>query len=59
LEPSQLTSVNPSHRREAAARREPRAEPATEVTEAEPPSAEGGSEGSGDAVFRETTLPPL
>jgi hypothetical protein len=29
------------------------------VTEAEPPPTESGSESSGDAVFRETTLPPL
>jgi hypothetical protein len=41
------------------AQREPRIERGTEVTEAEPPPAESGSGGSGDAVFRETTLPPL
>jgi hypothetical protein len=29
------------------------------VTDAEPPPAESASESSGDAVFRETTLPPL
>jgi hypothetical protein len=48
-----------SHRREAAPRREPRVEPGTEVAEAEPHPAESASENSGDAVFRETTLPPL
>jgi hypothetical protein len=29
------------------------------VTDAEPPPAESASESPGDAVFRETTLPPL
>jgi tetratricopeptide (TPR) repeat protein len=59
LEPSQPAMAASSHRREAAPRREPRGEPGTEVAEAEPHPAESGSENSGDAVFRETTLPPL
>jgi hypothetical protein len=29
------------------------------VPDAEPPPADSTSESSGDAVFRETTLPPL
>ena len=48
-----------AHRREAAAQREPRVEPGTDVADAEPPPAETAQESSGDAVFRETTLPPL
>ena len=59
LETSRPAAVSPAHRREAAAQREPRVEPGTEVTDAEPPPAESASESSGDAVFRETTLPPL
>jgi len=59
LEPSQPAMAASSHRREVAPRREPRVEPGTEVAEAEPHPAESGSENSGDAVFRETTLPPL
>ena len=59
LEPSRTAATSPSQRREAVAQRELRGEPGTEVTEAELPPAESGSESSGDAVFRETTLPPL
>ena len=59
LEPTRPAMTSPAQRREAVAQREPRIEPGTEVTEAEPPPAESGSGGSGDAVFRETTLPPL
>jgi tetratricopeptide (TPR) repeat protein len=59
LEPSRPATASPSHRREAVSQREPRIEPGTEVTDAEPPPANSASESSGDAVFRETTLPPL
>jgi hypothetical protein len=52
-------AVSPAPRREAVAQREPRVEPGTDMTDAEPPPAESASESSGDAVFRETTLPPL
>jgi len=59
LEPSRPATATGSHRREAAAQREPRVETPPEVTEAEPPPADSASESSSDAVFRETTLPPL
>jgi tetratricopeptide (TPR) repeat protein len=58
LEPSRPTAETGFHRREAP-QREPRVEAGTEVTEAEATPAESRSESSGDAVFRETTLPPL
>jgi tetratricopeptide (TPR) repeat protein len=59
LEPSRPATASPSHRREAVSQREPRIEPGTEVTDAEPPPANSASESSRDPVFRETTLPPL
>jgi hypothetical protein len=59
LEPSRPATATGSHRREATAQREPRVGTGTDVTDAEPPPAESASESSGDAVFRETTLPPL
>jgi hypothetical protein len=59
LEPSRPTTTTSSHRRDAAPQREPRVGTSTDLTEAEPPPAESVSESSGDAVFRETTLPPL
>jgi tetratricopeptide (TPR) repeat protein len=46
-------------RRESAAEREPRVDVATRTTEAEVTPADAQQEPSGDAVFRETTLPPL
>jgi tetratricopeptide (TPR) repeat protein len=58
LEPSRPATSSPLHRREAVSQREPRIESGTEVTDTEPP-ANSASESSGDAVFRETTLPPL
>jgi hypothetical protein len=59
LEPSRPATATGAHRRETAAQREPRVGTGTDVTDAEPPPADSASESSGDAVFRETTLPPL
>jgi hypothetical protein len=59
LEPSRPATTIPAHRREAAAQRETRIEPGSDLTDAEPPPADSASESAGDAVFRETTLPPL
>ena len=59
LEPPRPVTSAPPRRREAAAEREPRVEASTDVSDAEPPSADSASGSSGDAVFRETTLPPL
>ncbi|MDF2758615.1 MAG: repeat-containing protein [Thermomicrobiales bacterium] len=59
LEPSRPATAAGSHSREAPTQRQPRVETSTDVTDAEPGPAEHPSESSGDAVFRETTLPPL
>ena len=59
LESSRPATTSPAHRREAPAQRETRIEPGSDVTDAEPPPADSASESAGDAVFRETTLPPL
>ncbi len=59
LEPSRPAADRPSRRREPAAEPERRVDVGTDVAEAEPPAADTTPGGSGDAVFRETTLPPL
>jgi tetratricopeptide (TPR) repeat protein len=60
LEPAATPAARPARRRPPAAVEEPRPEPAVEASEPEispPPDATEGS--PSDAVYRETTLPPL
>lgn len=52
-------SSRPARQRETAAARQPRVEIAPQPDEPDITPAEPGQEGSGDSVFRETTLPPL
>jgi tetratricopeptide (TPR) repeat protein len=59
LAPSRTSADRPSRRREPGPEPAPHTETGTEVAEVEPHAADTTPAGSGDAVFRETTLPPL
>jgi hypothetical protein len=59
MEPSRPVTDRPLRRRERAAESEPRSEAATDVADADATPADTTPGDSGDAVFRETTLPPL
>jgi tetratricopeptide (TPR) repeat protein len=59
LEPRTAATARPSRTRRPAVEAERRVEPAAEVSEPEVPPAETTPAPTGDAVFRETTLPPL
>jgi tetratricopeptide (TPR) repeat protein len=57
--PTDPSPTRPPRRREAATARQPRVDIGAQTAEPETSPAEPGQEAGGDAVFRETTLPPL